>query len=354
MPSHKTSLREIGEFGLIRKIQDAFPSVDPSVLIGIGDDAAVVSPSRGKILLMTTDTLKEGIHFSSSFKDPYSVGWKALAVSLSDIAAMGGIPRFLLLSLSLPRNFPLEQIDLLLQGIRKILLPHHLSLIGGNISGSAKGLGVDTVLIGEVEPGRLLRRSGASLDDLIYVTGTLGDAAAGLELLRKGAGPTLSAPRSQALNSRFIRHLTERHLRPVPRLKEGRFLSLHRLATAAIDISDGLLQDLSHICSQSRVGARIDGRSIPLSSALRKTAPRLRKSPLIYALSGGEDYEILFTVKPKNASKLETLARKERFEVTRIGKVVHEKEGIAVIDLMGKSRKATPKGFDHFRASGRR
>ena len=197
-------------------------------------------------------------------------------------------------------------------------------------------------MIGEVEPDRILSRSGASSGDLIYVTGTLGDAAAGLEFLKEGVGQG------------WIRHLTARHLRPVPRLKEGRLLSQHRLATSAIDISDGLLQDLSHICRQSRVGARIDGRVVPLSSAIRKSAPQLRKSPLTYALSGGEDYEILFTVKPKNASRLEALFRKERVRITRIGEVVREKKGIEVIDPMGKPRKVNPIGFDHFRVSGSR
>jgi thiamine-monophosphate kinase len=337
----KTTLRETGEFGLIHEIQRLFPAVDPSVLVGIGDDTAVLRPARGKLLLMTTDTLREGVHFLSEGSDLFSVGWKSLAVSLSDIAAMGGVPRFLLLSLALPVHLTEKGVRDLLRGILRISRIHRVSLIGGNISRSIHGISVDTTVIGETEPSALLRRSGAGVGDQIYVTGTLGDAAAGLSLLRS-SGETPDGPLS--------RRLVLRHRRPEPRLAVGRLLATRGLATSAIDISDGLLQDMGRICEQSGVGARIDARRIPLSGALKREAPRLVREPLDLALSGGEDYELLFTVKPRNSARLESIAAAERFKVTRIGEIVRASEEVSVLHAGGEGRRAGAAGYDHFRA----
>ncbi|MBI5197339.1 MAG: thiamine-phosphate kinase [Nitrospirae bacterium] len=337
--SHKTFLREIGEFGLIRKIRNAFPSKDPSVLLGIGDDTAVLRPASGKLLLLTVDTLREGVHFHSSYADPFSIGWKVVAVSLSDVAAMGGRPRFLLMSLSIPKTVSESYLDRLFLGMRSLLKRYSISLIGGNISRSVKGLSMDTTLIGEAVPGRLLTRSGASVGDLVYVTGTMGDSAAGLELLK----------RKRRLGDTRTARLMQRHLRPEPRIEEGKILAIRRLATSAIDISDGLLQDLSHLCGQSRVGSRIDVRSLPLSPALRRSAPLLRKKTFDYALSGGEDYELLFTVKPQNREKVESLRKSMGMRWTRIGEIVRRAEGVTLSDPSGQVQKVNLEGYDHFR-----
>ena len=331
--SHTNSLRKTGEFGLIRKIGKQFPSRDRSVLLGIGDDAAVIKPSPGKVLLMTVDTVREGVHYLSSREDAGSVGWKSLAVSLSDIAAMGGRPRFLLVSLALPPGYSLPKFDRFFQGMKRLLARYSVSLIGGNIS-RARDFSADTTLVGEADPKSVLRRSGASVGDLIYVTGTLGDSAAGLELLKRGIG---SGP------------LVRRHLRPEPRVQEGIVLAEQRLATAAIDVSDGLLQDLSHLCESSRVGARIHADAIPSSPALRKHGSDLKMGPIDYALSGGEDYELLFTVRPDDREKVEAVGRKKKLRWTRIGEIVRQKQGVTLTVSGAASRRTTVLGYDHFR-----
>ncbi|MBI4716104.1 MAG: hypothetical protein HY760_09260 [Nitrospirae bacterium] len=168
-----------------------------------------------------------------------------------------------------------------------------------------------------------------------YVTGTLGDAAAGLELLNQGAPAT--------------GYLTKRHLRPTPRLREGRLLALRRLAASAVDLSDGLLLDLSHLCTRSRTGARIDSRKLPLSPALRRAVSRLDHDPVHYALSGGEDYEILFTVRPGKVRAVEVLGKEGGTRMTRIGEIMEAREGLTVLDSKGKVQKVKPEGFDHFR-----
>ncbi len=325
-------LSELGEIGFLKKIEASLPLSDKSVLLGIGDDAAAVRVSKGKTLLATTDLLTEGIHFDLRYTSFFQLGAKALLVNISDIAAMGGIPKYALIAIAVPDNIKAEDLSELYRGIKKTASSYNVSIIGGDTSGSKNSLTINITLLGEAKQGNIVMRGGARPGDKIFVTGTLGDSSAGLELLKKG---------------KRNGYLIQRHLLPIPRVKEGVFLSKNRLATSMIDISDGLSTDLNHICRMSRVGAIIYEDKIPLSKELKKAD--LKKSPLHYALSGGEDYELLFTVNEKNVIKIYSAITKNKISATMIGEITERKRGMLLIDRKGRQMSLLPTGFNHFK-----
>ena len=336
-------ISDLGEFGLIGRIQKLAPRKTSSMLIGIGDDAAALKITASHTLLITTDLLLEGVHFDLSYTDFFSLGWKSAAVNLSDIAAMGGIPRFCLTALGIPTGISVEQITEFYRGFNALLKDYRSKLIGGDTCFSRKGLLVSVTALGEVEPKRIITRAGARPGDRIVVTGTLGDSAAGLELLRKtefGIRIKKSAIRNP---QSAIQKLIARHLRPVPRVEWGRKLSLSGCASAMIDLSDGLSSDLLHICEQSGVGAEISADRIPLSDALHKLTGKLAKPAVHYALSGGEDYELLFTVPPGKVKKLRSL----KLPLTEIGLITSGKT-LSLVDNRGRKKPLLPTGYDHF------
>lgn len=334
---------KIGEHGLIRRIQSKFPAKDRSIVLGIGDDAAIIHCSPRKFHLLSTDTLREDIHFRKRYCTFYDIGWKAVAVSISDIAAMGGTPRYLLLSIAAPYKTSVRDLDQLLKGVEDITTRYEVSLIGGNVSRSRGGVTVDTTVIGDLRKGEELVRSRAAVGDLIYVTGTIGNSAIGLSILKSSFdAPTTSVPSGISFVSD--------HLRPEPRVKEGVILGTNRLATAMIDISDGLLADLGHICEQSHVGACIYSNLIPLPEVPERVKRRLEKDPLFYALYGGEDYELIFTVKSKDKGKLEAVCNREKIDVTLIGEIVAKERGIRLVGEDGIGKVIQTKGYDHFRS----
>jgi thiamine-monophosphate kinase len=328
-------LSDLGEFGLIGRIRNLSSQRNSSTLIGIGDDAAAVKISPSHIMLVTTDLLLEDVHFDLSYTDYYSLGWKSAAVNLSDIAAMGGIPRFCLTALGIPAALSAECIYDFYRGFNKFLRTHNAVLIGGDTCSSRTGLFVSITAIGEAKKSDIITRAGARPDDRIFVTGTLGDSAAGLELLRAGGkgGEASGAKR-----------LLQKHLRPVPPLQAGRTIADSGCASAMIDISDGLSSDLSHICSRSGVGADVLVDRIPLSRSLLKMSGKLSKPPLQYALAGGEDYELLFTVPQSRLTKLRSL----KIPVTEIGMITAGKT-VSAVDSAGKKRPLQPAGYDHFK-----
>jgi len=332
----------LGEHGLIRRIQNRFRVEDRSVILGIGDDAAVISPPPGKFLLLSTDTLREGVHFRRKYSTFYDIGWKAVAVSISDIAAMGGTPRHLLLSVAMPQKTSVRGLDQLFKGVEDITARYGVSLIGGNVSRSRGGLTVDTTLIGELIKGEEVLRSGASVSDLIYVTGTVGNSAIGLSILESFYDTLPKSP------SPGIKSFILNHLRPEPRVREGVTLGTRRLATAMIDISDGLLADLWHICEQSHVGACIYSNLIPLPKVPAGVARKVDKDPLSYALYGGEDYELIFTVKRKDKKRLEGVCAQEKIDITLIGEILPKEKGIRLVGKDGQERVVEVRGFDHF------
>ena len=326
-------LSRLGEFGLIQRIQTALP-VGRGVRIGVGDDAAWVDNPVGSSLV-TADLLIEGVHFDLKWISLFELGYKSLAVNLSDIAAMGGVAAYALLSLGIPADLDSREIDEFYRGVNALAQPNHVAVVGGDTNIS-KLLIVSVCVLGHA-PYHPIARSGASVGDDIYVTGTLGDSALGLKLLRQ---------HKRRLKRNNAAKLFERHHSPTPRLKTGLLLAKHRLATAMIDISDGLLQDLTHVCRASGTGALIREDHLPLSLAYRAFAG---KAGISYALSGGEDYELLFCARKQNRARVEKLRRRTSVMITRIGTCVSSKNGIVVVDSSEKPLAITHQGHDHFK-----
>jgi len=328
-------LRKMGEFGLINRIRKWMASSDPSLIQGIGDDVAVVK-MEGNSLLITTDILIEGVHFHRKWIDPYRLGRKSLMVNLSDIAAMGGIPKYFLISLGVPKDLPLSFFTSFYKGLRIGANRFGVRLIGGDTSLSNK-ITINICLLGEAGKGGPIFRKGARVGDGLYVSGTLGDSALGLRVLKeKGL-------------TRGPKKLIEKHLSPLPRITLGQRIAEHRLATSMIDISDGLLIDTTHLLEESDVGARIWLDRIPLSNLYRKWIRFYSKDPYRLALSGGEDYELLFTSPPKMRKAISTLASESKIPITCIGEILPKKEGFSIIIKDGRKYVPSHLGFDHFK-----
>ncbi len=316
-------LSGIGEFGLIKKLRDMCSGGPPGLLAGIGDDAAAVRTGNRNILI-TSDMMIEGVHFDLSFTTFYQLGYKFLAVNISDIFAMGGRPGYFFASLGIPRSFRAADIEELYTGIKKIADESGVTVAGGDTCASESGLVLSGTLTGEAK--KVIKRSGAKEGDGIFVTDTLGDSAMGLHLLKKRRRRIRSfsspAPRIK---------LMKRHLMPAPRPAEN--LSA---ITSMIDVSDGLLADLSHICDESRVGAVIHRDRIPVSAELAGIAESLNIDPVELALKGGEDYALLFTAPPDI-----------RTGAFRIGGITGK--GRFIIDEKGGKAAFKPEGYEHFR-----
>jgi thiamine-monophosphate kinase len=334
------------EFDLIRALQQRHGRGGRSIIQGIGDDAAIVIPPRGQWSLLTTDLLTEGIHFDLKTATLADIGYRATAANLSDIAAMGGRPCYLLAALAVPRRGTSRQVHQLYQGMMAACRPAKVKLIGGDTSASDHGWFVSLTVVGEVPTGRALQRHGARIGDRIYVTGTLGDSLAGLRLLQESSSARQLRP--AMLSASHRRFLIQRHLRPIARVREGQWLRIHRYATSAIDLSDGLSGDLRHICEASHVGAEIDPAAIPLSSACRAFANAHRFDPTALALKGGEDYELLFTGSARKHAALERAARKAGMRIACIGTITSARSGIQTIGPNGKRRPLPITSYEHF------
>ncbi len=324
-------LSEIGEFGFIDRISGRVGNPE-EVVVGIGDDAAVTVLSPGMVLLSTSDMLVEGVHFDLAWSDPYSLGRKSLSVNLSDIAAMGGIPKFALLSVAIPPELPLDFLERFIEGFIAQAVSYGVTLTGGDTSSSRGGFVISVTLQGEQYPEKVVRRSGACAGDIICVSGTLGDSALGLQMLIKGE-------RSGAA--------IMRHLDPQPRNVLGRTLADAAIPSSMIDVSDGLLADLGHILAKSGTGARVAIDSLPLSScfkrAVESSSPEFRR----YTLSGGEDYELLFTVSPERLDDARSAAEASGTAVTAIGGITSG-NGIILVDSAGGHYTPESSGYDHF------
>jgi thiamine-monophosphate kinase len=324
------NLAQLGEFGLIGRIAGRVPAAD-RVLLGIGDDTAATVPQPGTVTLSTSDMLVEGVHFDLAYSDPRSLGRKSLAVNLSDIAAMGGVPRTFLLSLAIPPTLTVEFVDAFTTGLLEQAARFDVILVGGDTCAAHAGLVISITLLGEQSPERIVRRQGARPGDLVCVTGTLGDAAVGLAQLRQGVRSGAAAAR---------------HLDPEPRVAAGIALAAAGLPTAMIDVSDGLAADLGHILQQSGVGARLELASLPLSPAYRQ-AMAGHEAPLLPALTGGEDYELLFTVPPDRLHELTELAGRLGVACTVMG-VITATPGLSLITPDGSDYRLPTAGYDHF------
>jgi thiamine-monophosphate kinase len=338
--------RTIGEFDLVRRLRRMLPipsSLSPSVEVGIGDDTAVLKPRAGYVLLATTDLLVAGIHFDLRYTTYRQLGYKALMVNLSDIAAMGGTPKYVLIALALTGRETLPDVEALYEGICSACRLSGTVVIGGDTSASRSGLFLSLTVLGEAKTAYVLRRSGARTGDRIYVTGTVGDARAGLEIL-KAPHRTFRTGTSQPS---YMKFLSRRHLAPSARLKEGKLLAEQGLASAAIDLSDGLAGDLRHICDESGVGGVIEAGRLPISPALLAYTQAGRRNPTDYALIGGEDYELLFTVAPRSVSRLNSLIRHKRLRATEIGVITSKHLGIRIAGADGVVRPLRARSYEH-------
>jgi len=326
------NLAALGEFGFISRIA-ASVNNGIGVVTGIGDDAAVTALTPGMQLLTSTDMLLEDVHFRRCWHDPYRLGRKSLAVNISDIAAMGGIPRWATLSLAIPAALPLDFLDEFTRGFLAMAGEHGVALIGGDTCSSKQGLVISVTIMGEQLPELVLRRSGARPGDEIWVTGTLGDSAMGLRLAEKGEG--------------VDEFLLSRLLDPTPRTAAGIALAGSGLVTAMIDVSDGILGDFGHIAELSGVGGLIRLADLPLSPQFLAAAAGTRSFHHELPLSGGEDYELCFTAHPDGREKIVRLMKKCGVEATPVGIVASSPE-VAVLDAAGKSFHLSHQGFNHF------
>ena len=332
------TIREVGERGLIERIQGRLPAAPGSLHIGIGDDAAVAAGVRGQLQVLTTDALVEGVHFDLRFSSFADVGYKALAVNVSDVAAMGGTPRLALLSLILPEQLRLADVDSLLDGFAAMGSECGVALAGGNISRSPGPLIIDVTAVGDVRPRRILTRGGGHPGDLLYVTGAVGAAAAGLGWLRQHSPDEAETP--------DIAALTARHRRPSPRVRIGTILGRTRTATACMDLSDGLADAVASIARASGTGATIDASALPIPDAARRWFSAHGEDPVRASLSGGDDYELLFAVSPRRQGRLRTVVRQARgVPITRIGELTAPP---AILLRADGASEPLPSGFTHF------
>jgi len=337
-------LSQLGEFGLISRFQSRLKYRSPQVIQGIGDDCAVLSLNNGNYQVLTTDALVETVHFNFKTHTPEQLGWKTLAVNISDIAAMGGQPKFAVISLGIPNSVPVSFLDRFYKGLDQASRKYKVALVGGDTVASPKHLFINLALLGETVKKKVFTRSGARSGDKIFVTGTLGDSALGLKILES---PRKKWKGSEALRKKLI----QRHLKPEPRVEAAIWLAKSRYkVTSMIDISDGLTQDLGHILKAGKVGAELWEEKAPISKPLAKFSLINGLTALDFALEGGEDYELLFTLAPEDVTNLdiESITKVDQ-PVTQIG-VITAKKGIRLISKTGRSKGLQrPMGFNHFK-----
>ena len=343
-PRRQATLSNIGEFQLIQSLIPSQCLPSPGIILGIGDDGAILNIPKGRHLVVSTDVLVEQIHFDRQWAKFYDIGYKAAVANLSDMAAMGAQPTALLVSVALPPTLTFKDWQELYRGLSAPCATYHVRIVGGDTSSSPSRCFISVTVLGTVKQGCALPRSGAKQGHGIYVSGTLGDSSAGLDYLSTKKPPA----RARSSLSPSIRRLLQRHFHPTPRIPLGTILGSRHWASAAIDISDGLSNDLKHLCEESRVGALIDATLLPLSSSLKGYATKKKIAPLGWALHGGEDYELLFTVPPQHEKKVAQAAQRLSVPVTKIGLITAPQSGMRLRDAEGHVTPLTPDGYDHF------
>ena len=333
------TIADWGEFGFIEALKQRLPEASGDLKLGIGDDASWWSPASGKGILTTTDMLVEGVHFDLSYTSAADLGYKSLAVNLSDLAAMGGRPSCAYLSLALPARLEKVWLESFVDAFLLLAKEHGVQLAGGDTV-QAGQLVISVTLCGQAWAGKPVLRGGAAAGDDLYLSGTLGDSYLGFKLLQG----RMRAPAALKESADFLK---TRHLRPSPRVVLGEMLAASGALTAMLDVSDGVTADLGHLLTASGgLGAELDGSRLPLSVAGRHF---LEADLVDYAalLAGGEDYELLFTVSPDQRSKIETIAAKAIVNLTRIGRITAE-TGISMFIDGSRKVLAGRGGYDHF------
>ena len=336
------TLADIGEFGLIHRIHEFLKKEGvqaPEVTLGIGDDTASFRPREGYEQLVTCDCLVEGRHYLPDLITPLDLGCRAMTMNLSDIAAMGGLPLYALVSLGLKADMPVSDVEDIYRGFTQELNPFGASIIGGNITMTMDATFIDITLIGEVEQDKLLRRSTAREEDAILVTGYPGQAAAGLKLMLH------SKPTKDLQKHPLVRVFNS----PSHRVKEGQAVANSKLASAMIDTSDGFLGDLGHICQESGMGALLIQEQFPISEDLRKAAAQLELDPYELFLQESDDYELIITCSPEQVAQVHsTIATVSDTAVTEVGSITEETGDFQLVLPDGRKRRIKPEGWNHF------
>jgi thiamine-monophosphate kinase len=333
------NLRDIGEFGFIKKISRGCLIRPQNIIKAIGDDAAAFIPTPHEVILVTTDLLVEGIHFFRNATSGFNLGYKALSVNLSDIAAMGGIAREAFISIGIPDNCSIDFLEDMYNGMKRLAAEFGLNLLGGDTTRSKTDLIINISILGSAFEKEILYRNAAQPGDIICSTGFLGDSRAGLHLITHNI----------KADSNELKALRNAHLVPKPYLWEGRFLTRQGGVHAMIDVSDGLSSDIGHIAQESNVGIRLYSEKIPVSDNLKKFCARFDFDPVEYALAGGEDYTLLCTISPDRVSHIaENYLRRFRNPLYEIGKITDSGK-MELFVSNDQIRSFTPSGWEHFK-----
>lgn len=332
---------DVGERALVERIRRRLPPPPPALIVGIGDDAAVAEVDRGSFQVLTTDALVEGVHFDRRFSSATDIGYKALAVNVSDVASMGGTTRFALLSLMLPEDAAVADVDGLLDGLLEMAASARVTLAGGNITRSPGPLILDVTAVGSVRPRKILTRGGGRPGDPLYVTGAVGAGAAGLGWLRRHGLDPRSSP-----TERTMAECVARYRRPEPRARAGALLGRNRAASACIDTSDGLADAVAQVAIASGTGATIDAAALPVHPGALEWFTSLGQDALIESVTGGDDYELVFSVPKRRRSRLRPVIGAVRgLPLTKIGELTADR----TIGLRRGGRiEPLPSGFVHF------
>ena len=334
------NVSDLTERELIARIQQVLAPAPPWLLVGIGDDGAVIEPERNRLQVFTVDAIVEGIHFDSRFSPADAIGHRALAVNLSDLAAMGATPRLCLLSMALPPALPCADFDALAGALSALAQLHRIQVVGGNLTKSPGPLMIDVAAVGSVKRRGVLTRSGARAGDDVYVTGTIGGAAAGLYALR--ADPSGS-------DSRWAGCI-QRYRYPAPRVRAGILLGRNRAASACMDLSDGTADAARQIADASGVGMILQADALPIHAGARAWFEACGSDPASASLAGGDDYELFFTVRPRNRGRLKTVTTHSDVPITKVG--VCTADGGVRLQRSIEGRvveEPLPPGFGHFR-----
>lgn len=343
MSNQRTELEKLGEFGLIDHLTKDFVNKNDSTEFGIGDDAAVISISEEDAKLVSTDMLIEGVHFNLMYMPLKHLGYKSVAVNVSDICAMNGTPEQITVSIAVSNRFPVEALEELYEGIRTACSVYNVDLIGGDTTSSLSGLSISITAIGSAEKKDITYRSGSSEGDLLVATGDLGAAYMGLQILEREKAVYNENPNIQPdLDGHD--YIIERQLKPEARLDILKYLKeLDVKPTSMIDISDGLASEIMHICKSSKVGCHVYDEKIPIDAKTSMTALEFNMDPSTCALNGGEDYELLFTVPQSEFEKI-----KGNPHMSIIGHMTNEADGIYFIDKGGSAIELKAQGWNHF------
>ena len=361
-PPASATVADLSERELVARIQQHLPPAPDWLLVGIGDDAAVVEPERNRVEVLTIDASVEGVHFDRAFVPPDAIGHRALAVNLSDLAAMGAAPRLALLSMVLPSAFPLADFDAIAAGIAALAARYRLHVVGGNLTRSPGPVMIDVAVMGTVKRRQALTRSGARPGDDVYVSGTIGAAAAGLGRLREAVSRQSSVISQQSLIASLSRQTEDRrlpaddwrlasaYLFPEPRVRLGLLVARNRAAAACMDLSDGLADAVHQMAGASGVGMTIDAGALPIDPCARAFFEAHGADAVIGAVTGGDDYELLLAARPRMRGRLAAAAGHGNVPLTRIGRctddgavMLQRTDGDTVVDAL-----PMPRGYSHF------